>query len=384
MKLLLLAEGDAERWEAWSGSSKSLVDHLRGAGHDVATGDVDLYGIGRGVAAALAFSPQRKRWAVRYHLMAPAYRWRSWRAARLVARHAGRLDCIIQIGATFDPPRRRLPYAVFCDSNIAMAEEGATYGVSDAAWLRRDELDALRRREGRIYRGACVVFTISDYLRRSFIEAFALPTERVCTVGAGPNLDPRRVPLPRPRPRDGAPTILFVGKQFERKGGAILLEAFRIVRQQMPQARLVIVGPAAPPTAEPGVEWTGHLDKNEPAQWARLAHAYQDADVFCLPSLFEPFGIVFVEAMFFGLPCVGTAEWAIPEMIIDGHTGYTVPRAHVMVLADRLVALLTDRSRAHEMGLAGRRHAERRFTWSAVTERMISRLESCRLSSVPS
>ena len=385
MKLLLLAEGDAERWEAWSGSAKSLVDHLRGAGHDVATADVDLYGVSRGIAAALTFSAHRKRWGVKYHLTGAAYRWRSQRAARLVVKHASRLDGILQIGATFDPPASAgRPYGVFCDSNIVMSQEGAAYGVSDTAWLRADESDVIRRRETRVYHSASVVFTISDYLRRSFIEAFELSEDRVCTVGAGPNLDLSRIPPPRARCRDGIPTILFVGKQFERKGGTILLEAFRIVRGTVPEARLVIIGPGASGPAEPGVKWVGHLDKNRPDEWARLAQAYQDADVFCLPSLFEPFGIVFIEAMFFGLPCVGTAEWAIPEMIIDGHTGYTVPRGHAAALADRLLGLLTNRPRAHEMGLAGRRHAEERFTWNGVAQRMATRLESCRLSPLPS
>ena len=217
--------------------------------------------------------------------------------------------------------------------------------------------------------------TISDWLRRSFIESFGLPEDRVCTVGAA-NLDLARVPEPRAS-RAVAPTVLFVGKQFERKGGRLLLEAFRGVRARFPGARLVIVGPTTPPASEPGVEWLGNLDKNKPEEWARLVAAYRDADVFCLPSLFEPFGIVILEAMFFGLPCVGTAAWAIPEMIADGETGYTVPRDDAAALADRLSALLADLPRAHGMGLAGRRRAEERFSWTAVAARMGDRLERC-------
>jgi glycosyltransferase involved in cell wall biosynthesis len=171
--------------------------------------------------------------------------------------------------------------------------------------------------------------------------------------------------------------VLFVGKQFERKGGPLLLEAFRRVRTRFPDARLVIVGPTTPPASEPGVEWRGNLDKNKPEEWARMAAAYHEADVFCLPSLFEPFGIVILEAMFFGLPCVGTAAWAIPEMIVDGETGYTVPRDDVGALADRLSELLADPPRAHRMGLAGRRRAEERFSWEAVAARMGDRLQRC-------
>ena len=378
MNIFLLAEGDAERWDSWSGSTKSVVDHLRAAGHHVATADVDLYGAARWLAALPNFSSNRKRWAVKYHLGDLGYRQRSRKAGRALAAHSGHLDCILQIGATFEPPAEiKLPYALFCDSNLQMSLEGAAYGVSDAAWLRPAEFEGLRRRETRLYRNALVVFTISDYLRRSFIEDFGVPDDRVCTVGAGPNLDLSRVPLPRTELRSGTPTILFVGRQFERKGGPLLLEAFQIVRARIPDARLAVIGPDNPPASVPGVAWGGSLNKNRPEEWSRLVAAYQEADVFCLPTLFEPFGIVLLEAMFFGLPCVGTAAWAIPEMIADGETGYTVPRADVKALADRLTELLLDRALAHRMGLAGRRRAEERFSWAGVAARMVRVLERC-------
>jgi alpha-maltose-1-phosphate synthase len=380
MNLLLLTEGDAERWDSWSGSAKSVVDHLRLAGHEVRTADVDLYGMERLLTAGLMFSPNRKRWGVRYHLGRAGYRQRSRRAARAIAAARDQTDCILQIGATFDPAARgNLPYALFCDSNIVTSLEGAKFGVSDTAWLRPAEFEAIRARETQIYQNASVVLTISDFLRRSFIEHFGVAEDRVATVGAGPNLDLARVPPPRAAPRSGTPTILFIGKQFERKGGAYLLEAFRLVRERYPTARLVIAGPPMAPSAEPGIEWLGNLDKNTPDGWARMAGAYQDADVFCLPSLFEPFGIVILEAMFFGLPCVGTAAWAIPEMIADGETGYTVPRADARALAERLCLMLADPVRAHQMGLAGRRRAEERFSWSSVARRMTERIEACML-----
>lgn len=382
VNLLVLAEGDAERWDAWSGSAKGLVEQLRAAGHHVLTADVDLYGAARWLAAGRAFSPRRERWAVKFHLADPGYRARSLRASYAITRHRGRLDCIVQIGARFEPSGRDgVPYAVFCDSNIQMSLEGAKYGVSDAVWLRSTEFDAVRRREGALYQDACAVLTISEYLRRSFVNDFGLQESRVCNVGAGPNLDLTLVPEPRTSPKTGPPTILFVGKQFERKGGAVLLDAFRAVRARVPGTRLVIVGPTSPPAPEPDIEWLGNLDKNLPEGWARLVAAYRDADVLCLPSLFEPFGIAILEAMFFGLPCVSTGEWAIPEMIVDGETGYTVPRDDVPALADRLTRILADRPRAHQMGLAGRRRAEERFSWTVVAARMARHLERCLLSS---
>ena len=72
----------------------------------------------------------------------------------------------------------------------------------------------------------------------------------------------------------------------------------------------------------------------------------------------------------FGLPCVGTAAWAVPEMVVDGETGFTIPVDDVDALTDRLVRLLSDSVLPRNMGRAGRLRAERYFTWPRVVERM--------------
>jgi starch synthase len=384
-RILLLTEGDAERWDSWSGSAKSVVDHLRKGGNEVITADVDLYGPTRMLGAALSFSPNRKRWGVRYHLGPAGYRLRSDKASSAASRVGNSAQCILQIGATFNPPRRNpLPYFLFCDSNIQTSLEGAKFGVSDSAWLRPSEFDDVRRRESAIYRGATGVLTMSEFLRRSFIDDFGLPAERVHTVGVGPNLEVSQIPEPRPVARTGVPTVLFVGKQFERKGGKLLLDAFRRVRARVPDARLVLIGPPTSPSSDPGVEWLGNLDKNNPAERARLLESYRDADVFCLPSLFEPFGIVFLEAMLFGLPCVGTAVCAIPEMIVAGETGYTFPRGDAEALAGRLTELLTDRELGHRMGIAGRKRALERYSWDAVASRIATNIQQGLSTPAPS
>jgi glycosyltransferase involved in cell wall biosynthesis len=308
---------------------------------------------------------------VRYHLGDLGYRKRSDRAARAINEHRGRIDCILQIGATFEPVgRQNLPYALFCDSNIQTSKEGAAFGVSDAGWLTENEFAAIRERERAVYQNAAVVMTISEFLRRSFLHDFGVSEARVTAVGAGPNLELAKVPRRSGTPPGGPPTILFVGKQFERKGGPVLLDAFRALKARIPEARLLIIGPSPRASEVSDIEWLGTLDKNNPEEWHKLVEAYGKAHVFCLPSLFEPFGIVILEAMYFGLPCVGTDAWAIPEMIKDGVTGFTVPRNDPTALEDRLTQLLKDRELAHRMGQAGRRRAEHHFSWDAVAARM--------------
>ena len=378
MNILMLCEGDAETRDCWSGIGKSVLDELRAQGHSVRTADVDLYGPDRWLAAGLSFSRKRDRWGAKYRLSTHGFALRSRRANAVVRSQSSRPDAVLQTGATFETNLpASIPYFLYCDSNIRMAEHGATTGHTDASCLTESELARIRRREGRVYRNAAGIFTISERLRRSFIEDFGVESGRVRAVHAGPNFDARALAsrVASPRRGDHPPTVLFVGRQFERKGGDLLLAGFKTVRERVPGARLVIIGPEHLEVQQEGVEFVGFLEKDRADHRARLLDAYANADVFCLPTRFEPFGIVYLEAMYFGLPCVGTNAWAVPEMIADGVSGYTVPVGDVDALSDRLVRLLNDGALARRMGEAGRTRAEDHFTWRAVVERMTDTME---------
>jgi glycosyltransferase involved in cell wall biosynthesis len=373
MRILMLCEGNGESWDSWSGISRSIVDQLRAEGHTVQVGNIDLYGAERWAAAAATFSRDRRCWTTRYHLGAVPFRLRSRRARRHISAHRNRIDVILQVGATFQARGHAgIPYFLCCDSNIRMAQHGASSGFSDGTAITGPDMKAIVRRELGVYGRAAAIFTLSERLRRSFVDDFGIPADRVRAIHAGPNLDLGRIPpVAPPRAADHPPTVLFVGRQFHRKGGDVLVESFRRVRTLLPTARLIVAGPPAGYVQEPGITCVGNLDKNRPEEWAELVAAYATADVFALPTRFEPFGIAFVEAMHFGLPCVGPRAWAIPEIIADGETGFTVPVDDVDALTDRLLRVLRDPSLARTMGEAGRERARRLFTWKQAVGRMV-------------
>lgn len=378
MNILMLCEGDAETRDCWSGSAKSVLDELREQGHSVRTADVDLRGADRWLAAGLSFSRRRDRWGAKYRLSTEGFVLRSRRANAVVRSQSSRPDAVLQIGATFETTLpRTIPYFLYCDSNIRMAEYGAASGHTDASCLTSGELARIRRREARVYANAAGIFTISERLRRSFMEDFGVEAGRVRAVHAGPNFDTRALASRVAAAGNGEhpPTVLFVGRQFQRKGGDLLLAAFQAVRERVPAARLVIIGPERLEVQQDGIDFVGFLEKDRADHRARLLDAYANANVFCLPTRFEPFGIVYLEAMYFGLPCVGSNAWAVPEMIADEVSGYTVPVGDVNALSDRLVRLLSDSSLARRMGEAGRSRAENHFTWRAVVERMTDTME---------
>ncbi len=375
LRILFLCEGNAETHDSWSGVSRSVVAHLRADGHRVEVGDCDLYGAARAALALRTFAWPRKRWWVRYHLDEAAFSARSAEAARVI-RRLGAFDLYLQIGATFAPPESDpTPLLLYCDSNVEMSRLGAATGQSEGAMLTGRELAGVREREIRVYRRASMIFTMSERVRRSFIEDFGIPPDRLITVHCGPNVDVPRPAAPRETP--AVPTILFVGRDFERKGGPLLLEAFTKVRRRMPEARLRIVG-GRPERggAQDGVEYLGFLNRDTPRGRDAIDAAYRTATAFCIPTRFEPFGTSFVEAMMYGVPCVGPAMWAVPEIIADGETGLLVPPGDADALAAALLRMLSDPSLVARMGIAARERAERLFSWRGVAQKMSAALHA--------
>jgi glycosyltransferase involved in cell wall biosynthesis len=285
-------------------------------------------------------------------------------------------DLVLQIGATFDGfGGSGLPGFLYCDGNARTAARNAPWG--QVAALTPAEQDRMARRESAVYREAAGIFTMSEYLRRSFIQDFGVAEDRVVTVYAGANLDAAKV-AERPSVVTGSPTVLFVGKQWEPKGGPEVLAAFAQVRERIPEARLRIVGCSPDVGGAAGVEVLGRISKATPEGEHRLSEVYRSADIFCMPSHFDAFGIVFVEAMLHGIACIGADRCAMPEIIQQGDTGWVTPAGDVAALRDRMLQALSDREALIGMGQRGRERARRLFTWDGVADRMLTAMERLR------
>jgi len=227
----------------------------------------------------------------------------------------------------------------------------------------------LSRLEGANARHADAVLTTSAYCRSAIERHYRVPPSRVRLVPEGIDLARwRRVAAAEPRSSDGA-TILCVARQYPRKHVADLLRALPAVRRAIPRARAVIAGDgpehaallalAAELGLGDAVSFTGALPDDE------LARLYRHADVFCLPSVQEGFGIVFLEAMANGLPVVAARAAAIPEVVPDGRAGVLVHPADSAALAAALVGLLGDERWRAELGAAGHEHVQQ-YDWDRV------------------
>jgi starch synthase len=355
LKIIGLTQGDPFDSHSWSGSNREIFGALRDQGSLAGAFDVDIYGIKRYGAIAKDFCLPMRRWKQNFLKSPTMFHWRSNRAQDIVERHRHGADVVLQVWATFEV-RGKLPYACYLDSTACISANGGQYSFSGFA--DNHVIDAAIRREKSIYEGAALIFTMSDFAKRSLIDDYGIEGSKVRVVYAGPNMDVSGMRQRNPKSK----SILFIGKDFSRKGGDDVLRAFESVRKQVPDAELNVVG-GHEFVGKAGVKNHGFVSKNTVGGKALLEELFANAAVFVMPSYFEPFGIPFLEAMSHGVPCIGSTVGAMPEIIQDGKSGYLVEPGDVPALADRIVRILTTPGVGEEMGSVGLMRAQNMFSW---------------------
>jgi starch synthase len=256
---------------------------------------------------------------------------------------------------------------------------GGGYDVS--SWIERTAIES-----------ADAVIAVSEGTRADVLRLFAVDESRVHVIynGIDPDFyrpDPATDALERHGVDPGVPYVLFVGRITRQKG---IIHLVRAIRHLDPGIGVVLCA-GQPDTAEIGREmeegvraaqaerdnvvWIGEMVSKTDAR-----QLYSNASVFCCPSVYEPFGIINLEAAACETPVVASAVGGIPEVVVDGETGLLVPvelrlddpmspvdpDRFERGLAAGINALMADPAAREAMGRAGRRRAVEHFGWSAI------------------
>jgi len=243
---------------------------------------------------------------------------------------------------------------------------GGGYRIS--SWCERDSAAA-----------AAAVVAVSDGMRADILAAYPeIKPERIRVIRNGIDAteyapDPQTWVLDRYGIDPARPYVLFVGRITRQKGVSVLLRA---AAGLVPEAQLVLCAGAAdtPELLDEVAGLTGGLQAsrsgvlwiNEMLPKPEVIQLLTHAAVFACPSVYEPLGIVNLEAMACATAVVASRTGGIPEVVADGETGLLVPPDEPEPLADALNALLRDPDRAAEMGLAGRKRAVAEFSWQTI------------------
>lgn len=376
MRIAFVAEGDAETADCWSGCARGFVGGLRSRGAQVECFNLDLRSWRRYAVAARTFSFDRRRWRWRYRLGTEALASRSALGLALLRHRVTDFDVVVQTGALADLSalgQSGGTVVVYSDSNAILARRGSPY--SGMGSIPEDDFDAIVRSERRVYESADRIWTFSELAACSFVEDFGQSSTKVKAIFAGANVDTTRFSEGRDSVRLGRKSVLFVGRDYRRKGIDTLFEAWPMVRKRHPEALLHVVGGHPEGVPSDGVKVHGFIPSGSEEGARHLGQLYSEATLFCLPTRYEPFGVAFVEAMLAGLPCVGPASWAVPEIIVDGKTGWLFRDGSAKDLARVLSEAMDDPAHAQRLGLKARERASALFTWEKVAARALEDLE---------
>jgi glycosyltransferase involved in cell wall biosynthesis len=214
----------------------------------------------------------------------------------------------------------------------------------------------------RVLSGAARLLPWSRWVADSLVSDYGVDPEKIEVVPPGVDLgqwSPAQA-------RAGGPVkILFVGAELERKGGLLLLQAFRALRDLGVELHLV-TRERLP--AEPGLSVYNDMRPNSDA----LKRLFAGSDIFCLPTLADCLPLVLCEAGAASLPSVATDLAAVPEIAVEGETGFLIDPGDVQGLIERLRTLVVDPELRRRMGRAARQHVERHYDARRNGERIVS------------
>jgi glycosyltransferase involved in cell wall biosynthesis len=302
----------------------------------------------------------RSNWSARASLAA-------WAEVRR-ARHLAQPDALFyhtQVTALLSPLHAALPTVISLDATpINYDSVGEHYGHASGGRAERLKLWANQQALSR----ADALVTWCAWARDSLVADYGIPAERVTVIAPGVDLDRwQRRAAPQPA-ADHLPRLLFVGGDFARKGGEVLLRAFAglegrcelhvVTREDVAPAHNLFVYKDVAPNSE------------------RLLRLYAEADAFVFPSLGDCAPLAVPEAMAAGLPVIATRVGAIPEMVVEGETGLLVPAGDADALRASIEALLARSEARARMGEAGRRTVEADYDARRNSQRLLDVLKT--------
>lgn len=178
----------------------------------------------------------------------------------------------------------------------------------------------------------------------------------------------------------GEVNILFIGTWFERKGGVLLLEAFKILSKKYSNLRLTVVGPVPKKFKVPFREKTRSKRASEKCKVfdyvprERLMKEYfPKADIFVLvPPVAEGFGFVVLEAMMFGIAAIVTDVYALSELVENGKTGFVIKKGNLSELVGKLEILIQNETLRKKMGASAKEKFQKSFTERIRNKQMLS------------
>jgi len=317
----------------WSRTPWSLRVALRDR-IDVVDVDPGVPLAARPVLKALYMRRLPRGWSSTWKWSRPAESWVETRMRRMCAKSG--LDAAVHMG---DYGITATPFFPYLDLTFSLLDRYWDQ-YSESQWIDRGTIRRRADRQRRVLEQAAGTLTISQWLADEAVAMGDVDPGRVRVVGEGVNVAPDPGWRPPEREASDRYRLLFVGREFHRKGGDVVLDALRTLRAEHDgRATLTVIGPEKWPLRTgppPGVTFLGRLSFDQ------VRHQFASHDLFVMPSRFDPSPHVLTEALAHGMPCVTRRAFALSEPVRAGENGALVDDLDAPVVAAAVQGVLVD------------------------------------------
>ena len=215
-----------------------------------------------------------------------------------------------------------------------------------------------------------IIISASEWTKRNIVDHYSANPNKCHVIEFGAN-----IPYPADyvqRPALDECRLLFIGTNWEKKGGSKVLETYRLIKKKGVHCKLTIIGSQPDGETDDGVMVIPHLNKEDPHQLLRLCEELKNAHFLVLPTQFDGFGIVFCEASAYGVPSLATNVGGVSQPIRNGRNGYLFDeKAAASEYADKILHLFSHPDEYYALRASSRKEFESRLNWDVWTDKII-------------
>ncbi|MBD2776043.1 glycosyltransferase family 4 protein [Iningainema tapete] len=273
-------------------------------------------------------------------------------------------ELVFHIFNTYSPIWNKydIPYVVYLDYTMVLSEKKQ---LPWAYFINRSDRNGWFECERQLFQRATHLFAQSNCVKTSLLQDYGIEPKKVTVVGASGDF---QAPYEGEK-NFGSQQILFNGSDFKRKGGDLVLAAFKKVRQILPEAKLVIIGRKLP-FHEDGIDNPGHISRSQ------LQNLFLNTDLVLAPAYCDPFPRFVMEAMNYGIPCIVSANDGMPEIVEHKVNGIVIEQPTSELLANQIVDLISNPSVLASMSQAARFQVRTKLNWNNIANNIVQVLST--------
>lgn len=284
-------------------------------------------------------------------------------------------DIVFQMFSMFSPLWEKfdIPFVMYLDYTMALSEQN---WPDWAFFINSRERDSWIECEQKTYEQARHIFVMSNIVKNSLVQDYGINPEKITVVAVGASINYTHIKPDIEKKKFGSKQLLFNSSDFFRKGGDIVLEAFKHVKSMIPDAKLVLIGKKINPLTIShidAVENRGKITSTE-----KMESLFMETDLVIAPARCEPFGIFLIDAMVHGVPCVMTAGNGngMPEFLENWVDGVVIPQRDPDLIANAIIKLLNDPQKLSSMSQAAISKTQTTFNWDNIANKIVDVLEN--------